>query len=87
MNKRLANADYLGGEDYSIADIASLPWVRMAVIHPATAELDLAQHPQLHDWWKRVSARPAVTRGLAVPEPFPPEEQFKAFVSATVGLE
>jgi GSH-dependent disulfide-bond oxidoreductase len=33
-----------------------------------------------------VSARPAVVKGLSIPEPFPQEKQFAGFIKATVGL-
>jgi hypothetical protein len=37
-------------------------------------------------WLERVRARPAVQKGLTIPEPFPPEKQFEGFIKATVGL-
>ena len=48
--------------------------------------LNLSEHPHLNRWYDLVSQRPAVKRGLLVPEPHEPEVQFKAFVSAVVGL-
>ena len=61
MDKRLADAAYLGGE-YSIADIANYPWVRIAERDP----VQLEPLPHLRRWLKAIDERPAVKRGLAV---------------------
>ncbi len=61
MDKRLAEAEYLGG-DYSIADIATYPWVRIAQREPEQLE----QLPNLRRWLDAIGSRPAVQRGLAV---------------------
>lgn len=86
MDIRLSGNNYLAGAEYSIADIACLPWIRLCFTHPAAVDLPLNQHKNLLAWYDRVSNRPAVWSGLAKPEPLPPEQQFKAFVDATVGL-
>jgi len=63
MNGHLRQHDYLAG-DYSIADIATWPWVR---IHNwSGVSLDGLQY--LSSWLQRVGQRPAVQRGVAVPE-------------------
>ena len=63
MNAHLRQHDYLAG-DYSIADIATWPWVR---IHNwSGVSLDGLQY--LSSWLQRVGQRPAVQRGVAVPE-------------------
>ena len=63
MNAHLRQHDYLAG-DYSIADIATWPWVR---IHNWSGiSLDGLQY--LSSWLQRVGQRPAVQRGVAVPE-------------------
>jgi len=46
----------------------------------------LAANPNLKAWLDRVLARPAVQKGLGIPEPFPQEKQFAGFIKATVGL-
>lgn len=62
LNTRLAEVEYLAG-DYSIADIATFPWVR---IHDwAGVSIDGLQH--LQRWMAAIAARPAVQRGLLVP--------------------
>jgi GST-like protein len=61
MNRRLADRDYLAGE-YSIADMASYPWVRP---HQNQGQ-DLNDFPNLKRWFEAIGARPAVERGVAV---------------------
>jgi GST-like protein len=61
MEHRLASVDYLAGE-YSIADIACFPWVR---VHKLAGQ-DLADFPHITRWYGDVRARPAVERGMAV---------------------
>ncbi|GLZ19369.1 glutathione S-transferase family protein [Burkholderia plantarii] len=86
LNTRLAGRDYLAGDAFSIADIALLPWIRTGSLAPFTADLPLDANPHLKAWFERVMARPAVQKGLTIPEPFPPEKQFEGFIKATVGL-
>ena len=62
MNKRLADRDYLAGDDYSIADIACVGWV---VPHKNQGQ-DLDDFPNLKRWFEMIMARPAVERGIAV---------------------
>jgi GST-like protein len=61
MNKRLADRDYLAG-DYSIADMASIGWVRPY----ENQGQDLDDFPNLKRWFEAVLARPAVQRGIEV---------------------
>jgi GST-like protein len=61
MDKRLAEAEFLGG-DYSIADIATYPWVRIAQREPEQLE----SLPHLRRWLHVLGNRDAVKRGLAV---------------------
>jgi len=64
MDKRLAETAYLAGDDYSIADIATYPWVARWEWHG----IDLAgQVPNVKAWFDRIGARPAVEKGMAVP--------------------
>ncbi len=58
-NRRLRESPYLGGDEYSIADMASWPWFnQMNVIHIAREDF-----PDLNRWFEQVAARPAVQRG------------------------
>jgi len=63
LDARLANNEYLVGNKYSIADIASFSWVNVAYF----AGVQLYDFPNLHKWWQRINSRPAVQRGTAVP--------------------
>jgi GST-like protein len=64
LDKRLAAVPYLAG-DYSIADIATYPWVAAA----GYVGVDASGLPNLDKWLARVSARPAVKKGMEVPAP------------------
>ena len=62
LEKRLSDAVYLAGDEYSIADIASFPWVRSA----DRRGIDLADYPSVKRWHDEIAARPAVMRGVEV---------------------
>ncbi len=62
VDKRLAQSTWLGGEDYSIADMATYPWLRA---HKLQGQ-NLQDFPHLQRWYAQVRERPAVQRGLAV---------------------
>lgn len=66
IEERLTGRDYLAGE-YSIADIATIPWIKAY----AFSGLTLDHHPHLKDWHDRLWQRPAVARGMDVPESGP----------------
>ncbi|MFP6578813.1 MAG: glutathione S-transferase N-terminal domain-containing protein [Myxococcota bacterium] len=68
LDAQLAKSDFLAG-DYSIADIATWPWVS---IH-GWAGVEIEDLPHLQAWNERVGSREAVVRGRAVPAP--PEER------------
>ena len=63
MDKRLGEAKYLAGGDYSIADIATYPWVARHEWHRVALE----DFPNVKRWYDAIGARPAVARGMAVP--------------------
>lgn len=74
LDARLKNNDYLVGNTYSIADIANFSWVNVAYF----AGVNLDDFPNLHKWWERINARPAVKKGVAVPnEPSITNEAYK----------
>ena len=62
MNKRLAKSRYLGGAEYSIADIAVFPWLRSW----KNQGIDWNDHPHLKGWFDEIGGRPAVQRGFEV---------------------
>ncbi len=63
LDRRLSEVEYLAG-DYSIADIATWPWV---TLH-GWAGIELDGMPHLRRWIATVGARPAVVKGRAVPQ-------------------
>jgi len=62
LDRRLAEAEYLGGT-YSIADIASWPWISRYEYQ----QMDLQEFPNVLRWYRSIAARPAVIRGYDVP--------------------
>ncbi|WP_065187858.1 glutathione-dependent disulfide-bond oxidoreductase [Shewanella woodyi] len=69
LDKQLANNQYIGGDEYSIADIAIWPWYGSLVLgnlYNAAEFLDVSSYPHLVRWAKQVSERDAVKRGRIV---------------------
>lgn len=64
LDTRLEGREYLCGE-YSIADIANWSWVSLHF----WAGVDVDDLPNLKRWMAAIAARPAVQRGIAIPEP------------------
>ncbi|MBV8457257.1 MAG: glutathione S-transferase N-terminal domain-containing protein [Acetobacteraceae bacterium] len=62
LDKRLSEAAYLAGDDYTIADICTFPWVR----NPDRRGISLADYPNVERWHDTITARPAVQRGVQV---------------------
>lgn len=63
LDGRLGEAPYLAGDEYTIADIATYPWVS---IH-AWSGVSIDGLSDLERWLKRVSERPAVIKGMKTP--------------------
>ena len=69
MERRLAEAPYLGGQEYSIADIASYAWtLSTTTLLKGPLEASMATKPHVLAWLKTIGERPAVQRGMAIPE-------------------
>ena len=62
LNKQVQSRKYIAGNQYSIADIATFPWIRSW----KNQGIDWSDYPALKDWFDRVSERPAVKRGVDV---------------------
>ena len=62
LDARLAQREYLA-EDYSVADIATYPWVARYEWH----KTQLEDFPNVKRWFDAISQRPAVKKGMAVP--------------------
>ena len=65
LDQRLAGRPWLAGEQYSIADIATFGWTHTARI----VDFDFSHYRHLDDWHRRMALRPAVQRGIVLPEP------------------
>ena len=69
LESRLEGRDWLMGDDYTIADIATLGWVRNLVGFYEAGELvDYGALKNVPAWLERGLARPAVQRGLEIPK-------------------
>jgi GST-like protein len=62
IDARLARSEWLGCDEYSIADIATFPWLRSW----KNQGVVLDDYPHLKSWFERIEARPAVQRGVQV---------------------
>jgi GST-like protein len=62
LEKRLGKCAYLGGDDYSIADIATFPWTR----NHDNFGVKWSDHPNLARWFDAISARPAVKKAIDI---------------------
>ncbi len=62
IDRRLSKSRFLGGPDYSIADIATFPWLR----NWENQGIALAEYPHLKAWFEQIDERPAVQRGVKV---------------------
>ena len=63
MDSELGKRKYLAGNFYSIADVATYPWVARYEWH----KTDLNDFPNVKRWFEEIGKRPAVQRGMAVP--------------------
>ena len=69
LDKRLAENRFLGGEDYTIADIATFPWygaLALGHLYEAAEFLDVETYEHVRRWANENLARPAVQRGRMV---------------------
>lgn len=84
MDRRLGESEYIACGEYTIADIAIMPWLRSY----KNQGVDMEQYPNVKRWFDKINARPAVQRGLAVlsdirrPPPNDPRVQNNLFGSA-----
>lgn len=69
IERQLAQSPYLAGNAYSIADIAAYPWMLAATtfLKEPLAQ-GLADKPAIQRWLQELGARPAVQRGMQVPQ-------------------
>ena len=62
MDRRLAESKFIACGEYTIADMAIMPWLRF----PERQGVDIADYPHVKKWFDGIAARPAVQRGLNV---------------------
>ena len=68
LETRLAGRDWIMGDDYTIADIATLGWVRNLIgFYDAGELVEFDKLVNVPIWLERGLARPAVQRGLDIP--------------------
>jgi GST-like protein len=69
LDRRLAEAEYLAGSDYTIADMAVWPWYGALVkglVYGAGEFLQVQSYAHVVRWTDRIAQRPAVRRGRMV---------------------
>lgn len=69
LNRRLADSPYLGGDDYTIADMAVWPWygaLAKGLLYEAGEFLQVQEYTHVQRWTEQIAARPAVQRGRMV---------------------
>jgi GST-like protein len=62
IDRQLAKSAYLAGDEYTIADIATFPWLRSW----KNQGIDWADYPHAKRWFDQIAERPAVKRGVEV---------------------
>ncbi|HKM61191.1 MAG TPA: glutathione binding-like protein [Acidisphaera sp.] len=65
-DRRLAQATFLGGADYSIADMAAYPWI----VPWKRQQQNLEGFPNLHRWFEAIRTRPATVRAYEIGEKY-----------------
>ncbi|QZD95713.1 glutathione-dependent disulfide-bond oxidoreductase [Qipengyuania gelatinilytica] len=69
-DQRLAKTEYLGGDEYTVADIAAWPWlapfVEGTIYGEARKFLSIDEYENVGRWARQIAARPAVKRGRIV---------------------
>jgi GST-like protein len=77
LERNLSDREFLIGDDYTIADMATYRWYGALVLHNiygAAEFLDVASYESVVRWARAIEARPAVQRGRRVNRPWGPEE-------------
>jgi GST-like protein len=77
LDRRLAESRYLGGDEYTIADIANWAWygqLALDRVYDAGEFLQVQEYEHVQRWAREIDARPAVQRGRMVNRTFGPQE-------------
>ncbi|GJJ11439.1 hypothetical protein Clacol_005672 [Clathrus columnatus] len=90
LEERLKGREWLVGTHYSVADIKTVLWIRVAPV----VKVDLNDFPNVKKWLERILSRPKTQKGLTVPEPLDiefltngPIENTRAFGTALFGFK
>ena len=73
LDRRLGESEYLGGAEYSIADIATWPWygsLAKGLVYEAGEFLQVRDYKHVQRWTDAIAARPAAKRGRMVNRAF-----------------
>ena len=73
LDRRLGESEYLGGSEYTIADIANWPWygaLAKGLIYEAGEFLQVQDYKNVQRWTDQIATRPAVQRGRMVNRAF-----------------
>lgn len=73
LDRRLGESEYLGGSDYTIADIANWPWygaLAKGLVYDAGEFLQVQDYNNVQRWTDQIAKRPAVQRGRMVNRAF-----------------
>ncbi|MGK9797716.1 glutathione binding-like protein, partial [Salmonella enterica subsp. enterica] len=69
LDKHLAGRDWIMGDQYTIADVATFPWIRNLIgFYEARELVGFDDFPQVQRVLDAFVARPAVIRGLEIPK-------------------
>lgn len=78
-DKRLEKSEFLGGKDYTIADIATFPWlapfVSGTIYNEAKTFLSIHEYTHVERWVKQIAERPGVRRGRIVNKAWGEEDE------------
>jgi len=77
LDRNLAERRFLGGDEYTIADMATYPWyggMALGKLYGAAEFLDVASYTNVVRWATEIRERPAVKRGQRVNKVWGPEE-------------
>lgn len=74
--KSRSNGPWIVGDKMTIADLACFSWINWA----EWAGVEVKEFKQLKTWLDRINARPAIQKGLDVPEPFEMKKKMQSKV-------
>jgi glutathione S-transferase len=71
MELRLAEAPWLSGTRFSLADVAMAPMINRIEVLARPEMISAGRRPRIADWWQRIQARPAFQEAFAFKNPDP----------------